>query len=120
MPTYTSIEDYLNDQLAQTKEVLLTLREYIMSVTPEATQLINYNIIAFALVPNGKRDKQIMIAGYKHHVGLYPGAKTMEQFKEQLKEYTQGKGSVQFPLNKPLPKDLICEMVKYKKELLFP
>ncbi len=118
MPTYTLIEEYLNDQPTQTKEALLTLREYIMSVTPEATQLINYNIMAFALIPHGKRDQQIMIAGYKHHVGLYPGAKTMERFKEQLKEYTQGKGSVQFPLTQPLPKDLICDMVKYKKKLL--
>ena len=59
-----------------------------------------------------------MIAGYKKHVGLYPHPTTMEKFEPELTEYKRGKGSVQFPLDKPLPKDLIIKMIKYRKKLL--
>ncbi len=59
-----------------------------------------------------------MIAGYKNHIGFYPHPTTMEKFDSELSEYKKGKGSVQFSLDKPLPKDLIIRMVKYRKELL--
>jgi uncharacterized protein YdhG (YjbR/CyaY superfamily) len=59
-----------------------------------------------------------MIAGYKNHVGLYPHPSTMKQFDKELSEYKKGKGSVQFPLDKPLPKQLIIEMIKYRLTLL--
>ena len=78
--------------------------------------MINYNIPAYALIKGGKRDQQVMIAGYKKHVGLYPGADTMERYCDQLKNYKQGKGSVQFPLDEPLPADLIAEIVKWKRQ----
>ena len=55
-----------------------------------------------------------MIAGFKNHVGFYPHPDTMEKFAEELKDYKQGKGSVQFPINHPLPKDLIIKMVDYR------
>jgi len=69
-------------------------------------------------VPDGKREQQIMMAGYKHHVSLYPHPTVMEHFSDDLKGYKKGKGSVQFPLDKPLPKELIVRMVKYRKRLL--
>jgi uncharacterized protein YdhG (YjbR/CyaY superfamily) len=75
---------------------------------------MNYNIPAFALVAEGKRDKQIMIAGYAAHVGFYPGADVIAAFADQLGAYKFAKGSIQFPLNKPIPKVLVGEMVKYK------
>ena len=59
-----------------------------------------------------------MIAGYKKHVGLYPHPTTMEKFDEELSEYKRGKGSVQFSLDKPIPKNLIERMIKYRLELL--
>ena len=59
-----------------------------------------------------------MIAGYKNHVGLYPHPATMEKFEEELKDYKKGKGSVQFPLDKPIPKDLIIKMVEYRLSLI--
>lgn len=59
-----------------------------------------------------------MIAGYKTHVGFYPHPTTIEKFDSKLSDYKKGKGSVQFPLNKPLPKKLIESMVKYRMELL--
>ncbi len=68
--------------------------------------------------PNGKRVEQIMIAGYKKHVGLYPHPTTMEKLDTELSAYKQAKGSVQFPLDKPLPKELIEKMIRYRMELL--
>jgi uncharacterized protein YdhG (YjbR/CyaY superfamily) len=80
--------------------------------------MFNYDIPAFSLVENGKRDQQIMIAGYGKHVGFYPHPETIALFREELKEYKQAKGSVQFPNSKPIPKDLIKRMVMKKKEIV--
>ena len=114
--TFKTAEEYIKMQPDATKARLIELMECILKAVPDAAEMINYNIIAYALIPGGKRDQQVMIAGYRKHVGLYPGADTMEHFSERLKHYKQGKGSVQFPLNQPLPKDLITEMVKYKEK----
>ncbi len=115
---YNSVVEYINAQPEQTKKALLELKDCILKVEPNATELLNYNIPAYALVKDGKREQQIMIAGYKKHVGLYPHPTTMEKFEPQLTEYKRGKGSVQFPLDKPLPIELIIRMIKYRKELL--
>ncbi|MGS2739302.1 iron chaperone [Sinomicrobium sp. M5D2P17] len=115
---FNSVDEYFNAQPEQTKRALLELKECILKAKPGATELFNYNIPAYALVEGGKREQQIMIAGYKKHVGLYPHPTTMEKFDAELDEYKKGKGSVQFPLNKPLPKDLIIRMIKYRMELL--
>ena len=115
---YNSFDEYMEAQASEVREVLLELSACIMEVVPGAVKMINYNIPAFALVEGGKRDKQIMIAGYKKHVGLYPHPTTMEKFWEQLDGYKKAKGSVQFPLSGPLPKDLIKEMVRYRKAMI--
>lgn len=115
---YNSVADYFNDQPERTKKALVELKECILKVKPDATELFNYNIPAYALTEGGKREQQIMIAGYKKHVGLYPHPTTIERFDSELSEYKRGKGSVQFPLDRPLPKDLIVRMIKYRMELL--
>jgi uncharacterized protein YdhG (YjbR/CyaY superfamily) len=110
----TDFDEYISKQPEKTQIALKELRAIILSVVPGATELINYNIPAFALVKGGKRDKQIMIAGYQNHVGFYPNPSVIEKFKDNLIDYKFAKGSVQFPLNKPLPKELIIKMVKYR------
>ncbi|MBQ3300796.1 MAG: hypothetical protein IJH04_01350, partial [Eggerthellaceae bacterium] len=62
----------------------------------------------------GKRDKQIMIAGYAQHVGFYPNPDMIDAFADQLTGYKLAKGSIQFPLSKPIPKALVVKMVKYR------
>ena len=113
-----TVDDYFNAQPEKTKKALLELKDCILKVAPNATELLNYNIPAYALTEGGKRDQQIMTAGYKKHVGLYPHPTTMEKFDSKLKEYKTGKGSVQFPLDQPLPKDLIVRMIRYRMDLL--
>jgi len=114
----TLVDQYIESQPEPAKKALKELRTCILEAVPDAEELLNYNIPAFTLVKGGKRDQQIMIAGYAKHVGLYPHPVVMEYFSEELKEYKQGKGSVQFPLDKPLPKELIIRMVQYRKKLL--
>ena len=115
---FKSVEAYFNAQPEKTKKALIELKECILKVVPNATELFNYNIPGYALVEDGKREQQIMIAGYKKHVGLYPHPTTIEKFDSELSEFKKGKGSVQFPLDKPLPKELIERMVKYRMDLL--
>ena len=115
---YPSVQVYLENQSEEARERLLELKSCILSVVPDAVEMINYNIPAYALVEGGKRDQQIMMAGYKKHVGLYPHPSTMEHFWDQLDDYKRAKGSVQFPLSKPLPKELVVEMVRYRKSLI--
>ena len=115
---FSIVDEYFNAQPENVKKALLEIKECILEVVPLAKELINYNIPAYALVEGGKRKQQIMIAGYKNHVGVYPHPTTMEYFEQELKGYKQGKGSVQFPLDKPLPKDLIKRMIEYRVNLL--
>ncbi len=116
MPSFATIDDYIANQSIEAQKVLQELRNIIKEAAPDAVEVLNYKVPTFTLVPNGKRDQQIMMAAYAKFIGFYPFPSTMEKFSEELKDYKQGKGSVQFPLNKPLPKDLIIKMVKYRKE----
>ena len=115
---FKSVEEYFNAQPKDTKKTLIELKECILKVKPNATELFNYNIPAYSLIENGKREHQIMISVNKKHVGFYPHPTTIEKFELELSEYKKGKGSVQFPLDKPLPKKLIVRMIKYRMKLL--
>ncbi len=115
---YATVDDYIADQAEETRAALALLKAYILEAAPDAELLFNYDIPAFALVGGGKRDAQIMIAGYAHHVGFYPAPETIEAFAAELAPYKQGKGSVQFPNGQPLPKDLIVRMVKWRRNRL--
>ncbi|MEO0895344.1 MAG: DUF1801 domain-containing protein [Bacteroidota bacterium] len=116
MPTYETVDGYIADQSEQAQKVLHELRAIIKEAAPEATEMPNYKVPSFTLVPNGKRDHQIMMAAYAKFVGFYPFPTVMATFAEELKDYKQGKGSIQFPFNKPLPKDLIIKMIRFRRE----
>lgn len=116
MPNFETIDDYIANQPKQVQIVLQELRSIINEAAPDALEILNYKVPSFSLVPGGKRDQQIMMAGYAKFVGFYPFPTTMAAFSDELKDYKQGKGSVQFPLGIPLPKDLIIRMVKFRRE----
>ena len=115
---FKTVQEYSDMQPVKTKNALIKLKGCILKSVPTATELINYNIPAYALIEGGKREQQIMIAGFKNHVGLYPHPTTIEKFDEELKAFKKGKGSVQFSLDKPLPTNLIERMIKYRMDLL--
>ena len=107
-----NIDDYISDFSVETQKYLNEMRELIRKLAPDSVESISYAIPTFSL--NGKY--LVYFAGFKNHIGLYPTPVGMEAFKEELLNYKTGKGSVQFPLNKPLPIALITKIVKYQIE----
>ena len=115
---FKSFDEYASSLPVKVRSNLTVLKDIILEIAPEATQTMFYNVPAFEISKRGKKiDRIIMIAGFKNHVGLYPHPTTIEQFQDELKAFKSGKGSIQFPLDQPLPKDLIHKMVIYRKAL---
>jgi uncharacterized protein YdhG (YjbR/CyaY superfamily) len=108
--TASSIDDYIAEFPPETQEVLKELRSLIKASAPDATETISYAIPTFDL----KGKHLVHFAGFKNHIGFYPTASGIDAFMEELKTYKSGRGSVQFPLAKPLPRDLISRMVEFR------
>lgn len=106
---FKTVDEYLSAFPASTKKILQQVRKTIKQAAPNAEELISYNMPAFKL--NGVL---VFFAGYENHVGFYPTPSGIEAFKKELSQYTFAKGSVQFPLNEPMPLDLIIRIVKYR------
>ncbi len=106
------IDEYIAEFPDETRTLLEQIREIIRSVAPDATETISYAIPTFDL--NGKH--LVHFAGFAKHVGFYPVPSGMAAFEEELKAYKHGKGSVQFPLDEPLPTDLIRRIVEFRVE----
>jgi uncharacterized protein YdhG (YjbR/CyaY superfamily) len=110
--TAKSIDEYIEEFPAGTQRVLGEMRALIKSAAPDATETISYAIPTFDL--NGKH--LVHFAGYERHIGFYPGSSGIEAFKDALGPYKSAKGSVQFPLGKPLPRELIRRIVEFRVE----
>jgi uncharacterized protein YdhG (YjbR/CyaY superfamily) len=108
--TANSIDEYIAEFPSETQTVLEEIRALIKASAPDATETISYAIPTFDL--NGRH--LVHFAGYKNHIGFYPVPSGLEAFKEDLLPYKQGKGSVQFPLEQPLPTDLIRRIVAFR------
>jgi uncharacterized protein YdhG (YjbR/CyaY superfamily) len=105
------IDDYIAGFPAEVRELLEQMRAAIKKAAPQAEEKISYRMPAFFL--NGNL---IYFAAFKNHIGLYPGAGAVESFKQELSVYRGAKGSVQLPLDKPIPSDLIERIVKFRIE----
>ncbi len=108
--TAGTIDEYITGFPAETRNALEELRALIKATAPGATETISYAMPTFDL--NGRH--LVHFAGYARHIGFYPIPSGMEAFSEELKPYKQGRGSVQFPLDKPLPMDLIRRIVEFR------
>ena len=113
MGKYRSIDAYIDAQPEAAARLLRELRTAILEAVPDAEETFNYGVPAFALVPGGKGPQQVMMGAFKAHVGLYPQPETLDYFAEELTVLRQGKGSLQFPLGEPLPRDLVIRMVRH-------
>jgi len=118
MPTFKTIDDYIDSQVLEAQLILRDLRSLIKEAVPETVEITNYKVPSFTLIPKVKPQQQIMIVAYAKHISFYPYQATVDHFSDQLKDLKVGKGTVKFPLNKPLPKDLIKRMVIFRKEEL--
>jgi uncharacterized protein YdhG (YjbR/CyaY superfamily) len=109
--TAGSIDAYIAGFPPDTRKVLEELRALIREAAPDATETISYAMPTFDM--NGHL---VHFAAFEKHIGFYPTGRGVETFKEELKPYKTGRGSVQFPLGRPLPADLIRRMVMARVE----
>jgi uncharacterized protein YdhG (YjbR/CyaY superfamily) len=104
-----NIDDYIAGFPVEIQAILEKIRTTIRSAAPDAEEAIRYEIPTFRL--NGNL---VHFAAFKNHIGFYPTPSGMEEFKEALSPYKQGKGSVQFSLDLPIPYDLIGRITKFR------
>jgi uncharacterized protein YdhG (YjbR/CyaY superfamily) len=119
MPTYKkeiqTIDEYIETFPKEIQSVLEKTRQTIRKAAPGAVEAISYQIPTFKL-----HDKNLVhFAAFKNHIGFYPTPSGIEAFKKELSQYKGAKGSVQFPLNRPIPYDLLEKIVIFRsKEIL--
>lgn len=104
-----TIDEYIAGFPADVQDVLQKIRMTIHEAAPEATEKISYQMPTFYLKGN-----LVHFAAFREHIGFYPVPTGIEKFKKELSVYKQGKGSVQFPLDQPMPYDLITKIVKFR------
>jgi len=105
----TTIDDYIAGFAKDVQVILEELRATIGKAAPEAEETINYQIPTFTVKGN-----LVHFAAYKSHIGFYPTPSGIAAFKKELSAYEGAKGSVQFPIDKPLPLRLITKIVKFR------
>jgi uncharacterized protein YdhG (YjbR/CyaY superfamily) len=106
---YGSIDEYIASFPAETQKILAELRAAIKASAPGAEEKISYQMPTFALKGN-----LVHFAAYKKHIGFYPTPSGIQAFKAELSIYAGAKGSVRFPIDKPLPLELISKIVKFR------
>jgi uncharacterized protein YdhG (YjbR/CyaY superfamily) len=109
-----TVNDYIETFPKSQQQLLKQMRATIQQAAPNAVESISYGMAAYKL--NGK--PLVYFAGFENHIGFYATPNTHIQFARQLAKYKQGKGSVQFPINKALPLTLVTKMVKFKVKQL--
>lgn len=110
------VDKYIAGFPAEVQEKLQQVRSLIMETAPEAVEKLAYGMPGYKY----KGKPMLYFAGHTSHLGLYATPVTHESFADELSEYKQGKGSVQFPYSKPIPLDLIKRMIEFKlKQLNF-
>ncbi|MGH7196308.1 MAG: iron chaperone [Candidatus Saccharimonadales bacterium] len=108
MKPYKNIDEYIQNFPPSTQEILQKIRRVMHGVVPEAEEVISYGIPTFKL----KGKPVAYFAGYEKHVSVYPVPAGDEVFQKEIAPYRKGKGTLQFPLDKPIPYDLIEKVVK--------
>jgi uncharacterized protein YdhG (YjbR/CyaY superfamily) len=106
---FEDIDSYIASFPEETRKLLQQLRLTISKAAPEAKETINYGMPTFTLKGN-----LVHFAAFKNHIGFYPTPSGIEAFKKELSVYEGAKGSVQFPIAKPIPFDLISKIVEFR------
>ncbi len=104
-----NIDEYISGFPTAVQELLQQMRATIRSAAPDAKEAIKYRMPTFIL-----RENLVHFAAYRSHIGFYPTSSGIAAFADQLSPYKHAKGSVQFPLNQPLPLDLVAKIVKFR------
>lgn len=107
--TFTNIDEYIAGFSEEIQALLQSMRQTIREAAPEANEKISYMMPTFDLHGN-----LVHFAAFKNHIGFYPAPSGIKEFEEELKPYIAGKGSLNFPLNKPLPLDLVSRITRFR------
>lgn len=107
--TIGTIDEYISQFPDEVQVILQKLRKEIKQAAPEAIEKISYQMPTFYF--NGNL---VHFAAYKKHIGFYPAPSGIEAFKNELLQYKWSKGSVQFPIDKPIPYDLVRKIVLFR------
>lgn len=107
--TSNEIDDFIAKYPPDVQQILQKIRGIVREVAPEAQEKLNYGIPTFTL--NGNL---VHYSAFKNHVGFYPTPSGMEKFKTQLSKYEGAKGSVKFPLDQPIPYELIRKITEFR------
>jgi uncharacterized protein YdhG (YjbR/CyaY superfamily) len=111
METFETVDAYINAQPLEVRDILQTLRQTIKEEIPGVEETMSYKMPTFTLHGN----YVIYFAAWKKHISLYPFSNAMEKSLKEASAYkTSGKGTIQFPLDKPLPLSLIREIVRFR------
>ena len=108
-PKITTTDEYIAALPDNARDLMTQLRAAIKRAAPEATEKISYGVPTFDF--NGNL---VHFAAFKNHIGFYPGPTGIDAFKDELQQYKSAKGSVQFPMNEPLPLDLVTRIVQFR------
>lgn len=109
MNNIPTIDAYIAGFPESTQKILEQLRAVIHKAAPGATEKISYGMPAFVWYGN-----LVYFAAYEKHIGLYALPSGNEAFKKELSDYKMGKGSIQFPINQPMPLELIARIVRFR------
>jgi len=107
---FTTVDEYISSFPDDVQKILEEIRGIIKDTVPGAKEKISYQIAAFEL--NGRN--LIHFAGWKKHISLYPIPAGNEAFEKQVASYVDGKGTIKFPLDKPIPMKLISKIIKLR------
>jgi uncharacterized protein YdhG (YjbR/CyaY superfamily) len=106
---FETIDEYIAAFPRDVRDILQELRQTIRDAAPDAKETISYQIPAFQL--NGNL---VYFAAFKNHIGFFPTSSAISKFKKELSQYDTSKGTVRFPINEPIPLDLIRKIVKFR------
>ena len=107
--TPQNIDEYIAGFPKDIQAILQEIRKTVKKAAPQATEKISYQMPTFYL--NGNL---VHFAAFKHHIGFYPTPSGTEKFQKEISEYKAAKGSIQFPLDEPIPYDLITKIVEFR------
>lgn len=111
MSAYNNIDEYISSFPVEVQKNLQKIRTTIQKTAPDASEKISYGIPTFTYYGN-----LVHFAAYDTHYALYPGAGPIQELEEELKAYDTAKGTIRFPLDKPLPLDLIKKVTLFAIE----
>lgn len=104
-----NIDEYIARCPAEVQAVLQELRQTIQKAAPQAKETINYMMPTFTLEGN-----LVHFAAFKNHIGFYPAPTGIDQFRKELSTYELSKGTIRFPMDQPLPLELVSRIVKFR------